>query len=215
MWDRIKRKTYGSATLRFARWNVERHGLNKLFARRPDDAKPPQAFDLWNLYRNVRSRWPNVTVEFGCGCSTLVMAEAMHRNGGGKLIVLEADQRWIDASAAELPKHLRDVVEYRFAPLIKTSIDGEDCHLYSNAPTGPIDFLYLDGPDPAHVPGWPVPGHPISGDPVKMEAQFSPRFRMIVDSRKANVAFLKRHLKRQYRSATNSIFGTTNFDLLA
>jgi hypothetical protein len=213
MWDYISRKTYGSAALRWARWNVERHGLNKLFALRPDDAKPPQSFDLWNLYRNVRSRLPTVTVEFGCGCSTLVMAEAMHRNGLGKLIVLEADHRWIHASEAELPKHLRDIVKYRLSPLTKTAIGGEDCHLYSDLPTGQIDLLYLDGPDPAHVPGWP-PTDPISGDAVKLESQFAPHFRMIVDSRKANLAFLKRHLKGRYRFKTNPIFGTTNVDLV-
>lgn len=214
MWDKIKRKTYGSASIRWTRWQMQRQGLNELFKLRPEDAKPPQSFDLWNLYSNVRKRWPNLTLEFGCGCSTLVMAEAMHRNGGGKLIVLEADPRWIDASEKELPKHLKNTVEYRHAPLTKIEIDGEPCHVYANAPVGPIDLLYLDGPDPAHVPGWPVPGHPIAADPVKLEPQFSPRFRMIVDSRLANVAFLKRHLKRQYRSRTNKLFGTTNFDLV-
>jgi hypothetical protein len=212
MLDKIKRKTYGSAAIRWSRWNMEHHGLNQLLVHRPADAKPPQSFDLWNLYRNVRSRWPRVVVEFGCGCSTLVMAEALHRNGGGKLIVLEADQRWLDASAAELPKHLTDTVEYRFAPLNKTEINGEACHYYSNTPDEMIDLLYLDGPDPAHVPGWP-PASPISADPVFMEKQFRAPFRMIVDSRLANVAFLKRHMKYRYKISSNRLFGVTNFDL--
>lgn len=211
MWDRIRRKTYGSAAIRWTRWQMQRHGLNELFALRPEDAKPPQSFDLWNLYSNVRGRRPSLTLEFGCGCSTLVMAEAMHRNGSGKLIVLEADQRWIDASEKELPLRLRSIVEYRHAPLSMTDIEGEACHVYSGLPTGPIDLLYLDGPDPAHVPGWTA--DPVSGDPVILENQFSPGFRMIVDSRKKNVAFLKRRLKRTYKVSTNSLFGVSHFDL--
>lgn len=210
----LQRKFIGSPKLRLARWNMQRSGLNELFAHRPAEAKPPQSIDLWNLYRNVRSRCPAVVLELGCGCSTLVMAEAMNHNGGGKLIVLEADEGWLNYSQNELPERLKPFVEYRHAPLVMIEVDGEACHVYSNLPTGSIDLLYLDGPDPAHVPNWPIGGHPTSADPVILEPKFNKGFRMIVDSRKVNVAFLKRRLKRDYRVKTDDIFGITSFDLL-
>jgi hypothetical protein len=81
MWDMIKRKTYGSTALRLARWNMERHGLNKLFAHRPADAKPR----------------------------------------GGKLIILEAGQHWIQAGSDELPKHFCDTPFQRIVDRRPTS----------------------------------------------------------------------------------------------
>lgn len=183
-------------------------------AVRPADAKAPQDYDLWNLYCTVRRRRPKLVMEFGCGCSTLVMAQALAENGdGGLLIVVEAMAQWLEASMREMPSRLARHVDYRHLPLVRGSGWQGEHHYFGGLPLVRLDMIYLDGPNPADsFADWS--GEPVSADALLLESRFRPGFRMVVDSRKANVAFLRRELRRRYRVRTHDIFGVTTFDLV-
>ena len=130
--EKIRRRTTCSAALRWARWNVERVGISALLADRPSDAIRPQPYDLWNLYRTVRWRTPRVTMEFGVGCSTIAIAAALHRNGSGRHIVVEANERWLEASRQELPSHLRNIVTYVHSRVQKIGHNDGTCHVFTD-----------------------------------------------------------------------------------
>jgi hypothetical protein len=155
-------------------------------------------------------------VEFGVGNSTLVMAEALARNGSGKLWTTDVSARWLGDTHRCIPDRLRHGVELRQSALETMQIDGDPCHRFvSHPPADRIDLLFLDGPSPKDVPGWVHGGkRPVAADPVLLEDRFAEGFRMIVDARAHNVAFLKRHLKRRYRVRTDPVFKITTFDLL-
>jgi len=212
--EKIRRKTTCSAALRWARYRMQQTGLNDLFAGRPKDAIPPQSYDLWNLYTNVRRRTPKTIVEFGCGCSSLVMAAALEKNGpstsSGHLYTIDASRYWLETVCATFPTRLRP-----YATFWHTDIEANGfTHRYRTLPdVQSIDLLYLDGPSPDDVPGWEGK-HPMALDPVLLEDRFNAGFRMIVDSRRANVAMLRDKLKRKYRVRTHGIFGVTTFDLI-
>ncbi len=209
--EKIRRRTTCSAALRWARWNVERVGISALLADRPSDAIRPQPYDLWNLYRTVRWRTPRVTMEFGVGCSTIAIAAALHRNGSGRHIVVEANERWLEASRQELPSHLRNIVTYVHSRVQKIGHNDGTCHVFTDRPDVMPDLLYVDGPNTDDVPGWPQELPPIAGDPVYMT--FPEGALILVDSRVMNVAFLRRNLTVRYKFSRNEIFGVSRFHL--
>lgn len=212
--ESIRRKTTCNAALRWATWRTKSSGLLGLLEGMGNTAIKPQFYDAWNLYRNVRSRQPGHILEFGVGVSTVVMAEALHRNGGGRLTTVDASERWLGEMERSLPQHLRPYVALHYSPLAIMSHAGDPCHRYTDVPGGPIDLLYLDGPDGADVPGWGVGNDQVAADPVLMEGQFTPSFRMIVDTRVRNIAFLRKHLTRRYRYRYHDIFKVGTFDLV-
>jgi hypothetical protein len=148
-------------------------------------------------------------LEFGVGCSTYVIAEALHRNSHGVLHSVDANASWIAEIESRIPVHLREHVSLHFSELATTEIAGEPCHVYKTVPEIPIDFLYLDGPDTRDIPSWTH--KPIAADPIVLEDRFRPWFRMMVDKRPANVAFLKRHLRRRYQIKSDDLFRNTFF----
>jgi hypothetical protein len=193
---------------------MENSGLNALFAGRPADAIPPSAYDLWMLYRDVRQLKPKIIFEYGVGCSTYVMAEAARRNGAGRVINFEANEKWIEIAERDTPANLRNLITYRRDPIEVTAIDGDPCHRFVSDVDVVPDFIYLDGPNWNDVPGWPY-RYAIAGNPAFLEPSLKPGFRMIVDARAENTAFLKRNLKRKYRIKYHDIFKVTTFDLLS
>jgi hypothetical protein len=190
---------------------MERSGLNALLDSRPADAIPPSDFDLWTLWGLIRSSRPDYVLEFGVGCSTYVIAEALHRNGSGIVHSVDANDRWIAEIEGRIPSHLRGRIKLHCSELSKMQIEGSPCHVYKTVPQIPIDFIYLDAPDTRDIPGWTL--KPIAADPVVLEPRFRTGFQMMVDKRPANVAFLRRHLTRQYRIRTDDIFRNTLFSL--
>ncbi len=169
-------------------------GLDSLLKDWP--GLPPQAPDLYRLYRHIRHWRPEYVVEYGSGCSTLVMAAALHANGQGRLFTYEANSKWLVNTYDRIPKHLHRLVLLHHAPVYATEWKGIRCHRYDKEPPWPIDFMYLDGPDPADVEGWE--NGPLAIDPVLFEDKFRPGFRLIVDGRALNVKLLMEGFKRNY-----------------
>lgn len=195
---------YANARFLWAKWQVERRGLIETATPRPQDAKPASYFDLWKLYRSAKGRI--TVIEFGVGLSTLVLARAIHPDG--RLISIDADAKWIEVTRAALPHELASRVNFHHSKLKKTSYEGEECHRYLSVPKVTPELVFLDAPMPSDVPGWDGP--PMAMDPLTMDMQ--PGARLIVDSRTANVEFLKRHEKRAHSVSTDRTFGITTFD---
>lgn len=210
--ESIRRRTTASLRLRFARWWVNRTGFGNVLAE--PGKLPLQHVDLLNLYWTVRRRKPRIILEFGIGDSTIFMAEALKRNGSGTIIAIEANKQWLNHFHSRLPEHLSSFVMTQFSELEATTYKGEPCHRYVDAPTVKPDLMYLDGPDPRDVPGWPEDGHPIAADPLYLEPSFPPGFRLIVDTRLKNCEFLERHFTRKYRKHYDDIFKIVTYDLL-
>jgi len=52
-------------------------GYLDFLEKRPPGSLPPEPDDLWYLYRLVRRQKPRTIVEFGSGCSTMFLAQAV------------------------------------------------------------------------------------------------------------------------------------------
>jgi hypothetical protein len=152
-------------------------------------------------------------LEIGVGCSTLVLAEAVARNKVGHVFTVDASRHWIAVTQRDTPARLRDFITFVHSPLESLTYGGELCSRYTNLPDVMPDFLYLDAPSNSDIPDWPKgrPEHAV--DPVLIESKLQPGFCMIVDARQANVAFLKRCLRRTYDVWHHDIFKITRFDL--
>lgn len=195
---------------------LARRGVWQYLRKRPEDAIAPDAADLWYLYRVVRRLKPRVVVEFGSGCSTLVMAWAMLDTyyadpmaaaDPGILYSVETDRRWLDVTQDMLPPAMQRVVSLKHSEIeIIEMPGGEKAWRHSTKPMASMDFLYLDGPPLS-------PQVNASTDPIEMEACFRPGFAMLVDDRRPTVALLRDHLSRPYHVQRNRILGSTLFTL--
>lgn len=116
---------------------------------------PPHLFDGWAasrdllqfLYRHIRRTKPHVIVECGSGVSTVVMAEALRRNGSGHLTSLEHGPHYYDRSRRLLIRcGLEERATVHMAPVRNGWYDA-DTYL----PEGHIDLLLVDGPPGAEA----------------------------------------------------------------
>lgn len=119
----------------------------------------PRLFDEWAasrdllqfLYRLVRREKPQLVVECGSGISTVILAEALRKNGGGRLISLEHDPDYY-AKTRQLLVEFDLEADLRLARIV----DGWYDPLH--VPTEPIDILFIDGPPggEARYPAFPA-----------------------------------------------------------
>lgn len=112
---------------------------------------------LLRLHAHIMSARPQVIVEFGSGASTLVIADALRQNGGGKLISIEHSEHYGAQSLATLQaERLEGWVDLRIGDLEAW----EDEHLNPDDAEKPsrwypvsllegvenVDLLWVDGP---------------------------------------------------------------------
>lgn len=176
----------------WAKWRVER---SEILVARPPDALPPSYVDLWTIYRAAKGC--ATVLEFGVGLSTRALSLAAKR-----VISIEADQRWAEEARAI------SASEIIVRPIEKIEYNGEPCHRFVDVPQVVPDLVFLDGPSPRDVPEWSGP--PISADPLFLDMRAGSK--LIVDSRKANVDFLRRHEHRQHIVIEDAVFGITIFE---
>lgn len=157
------------------------------------DAKAirPQYTDLWWLYRAVREHAPHVIWEFGAGWSTAFLAQAVADNGFGRVISMDADERWAEHARRLVPPWLQ--AEIRFAPAAKVEVRGEPAWRHSNRPDDALpQFIYIDGPaGSGECPGF--------ADLVDIEDQLEPGCLVVIDGRPKTSAMLRRTLRRDWR----------------
>jgi hypothetical protein len=165
--------------------------LSDFVAKRPKDAIRPVCAHLWFLYQKIRKRKPRIVLEFGSGCSTLIIAKALSDNKEGYLYSVDSSSQWAESTFNCIPGALRRFFKISYSPV---SVEAEDSGLrllkHQRIPDVAPNFVFLDGPPLA-------PGE-VAVDLLQMEDQLPPDFMLVIDKRWENTVFLKKHLKRDY-----------------
>jgi hypothetical protein len=185
---------------RLARLGLSLNGLTPILAKRPANAYPYSALEMWRLFKDIRQRKPATVMEFGVGCSTLVIATALNKNGGGRLITVDGSEEWLGACREAMPADLAPFVSFNYSPVEK--LPDQHAHRYARLPQATLDYLFIDGPSVQHIPDWQGP--PIAADPILPNMTFHESARIVVEGRSANVAYLTQQLgpswrRKQYR----------------
>jgi len=117
----------------------------------PHDALPhlgswkADTFFLWHLVRAVENLRPREVVELGSGASSLVLARALERNGGGRLTSFDQHADFVAKTAQWLASHGVSAA-MRHAPLAEDpSRWSHNWYALSGVPAQ-IDLLVIDGP---------------------------------------------------------------------
>lgn len=192
----------------YARWSLRKKGYLEFLDRRPTGAFAPAYDDLQFLYRLIRKVHPNFILEFGSGCSTVVMAYALRDNGHGRLHSVDVDPVWTDVTRRTVPEDLRQIVTITCSLLEDITLFGVPGCRHRELPEAVPDFVYLDGPPLSD-------GRRAAFDMLDLEAHLSPGFTMVVDSRHENVRVLERHFRRSFKVTRRPLFHNTVFELLA
>jgi hypothetical protein len=180
---------------------------------RPLHAIPPDFADLWFLYKTVRRRKPRCILEFGSGCSTVILTQALWDNQSespnnvGYLYSLDTDPYWADITAKSMPQHLQGLYEISYSPILEVEYEGRPAFRYAKVPNITPDFLYLDGPPL-------TPEREVAVDVLDIEERFPPGFCLIIDGRRRNTIFLRRYLKKQYIFKSRWLFQNYVFELI-
>jgi hypothetical protein len=186
-------------------------GHTALFDRRPPEAKPPIWGDLWYLYSLTRSRKPAVVLEFGSGCSTIILAQAMHDNARedqpARFVSVEGDERWADVTRTSMPDHLAPAVELVATPAVPDDLGGVPVWRYRNVPDVTPDLIYLDGPSLS-------PERRAAVDVLDIEERLRPGTCLVVDGRARNVELLARAFLRRWIWRTDRYCLRTLFELV-
>lgn len=100
---------------------------------------------LWHIVNAIEDIRPAQVVELGCGASTFVIARALEKFGGGKLVSYDQHRQFAGATQ-EWIRENGMAVDIRHAPL-GPSPDGWPGHWYQlkDVPSE-IDLLVVDGP---------------------------------------------------------------------
>jgi hypothetical protein len=230
-----------------AYWRAE--GLERYFVDRPRPARTrapgtkalvplqPNIDDLVRLHRLVRQRLCQTVLEFGVGCSTVVLADALAKNEADylaqpnrprlrnrnafRLFSVDAGKDWIEIARARLTDSLRPRVDFTFSRVVAGTFKGRLCHYYEKLPNVVADFIYLDGPAATDVEG-DVNGLAFSADErtvvaadiLLMESTLLPGTFILVDGRANNARFLERNFQRPFHRQYDSQGDVTSFELV-
>jgi len=117
----------------------------------PHDALPnlgswkADTWFLWRIVETIEKLRPREVVELGCGASSLVIARALERNGGGRLTSFDQHEGFVGSTAEWLGGYgLTPAM--RHAPLTEDKSSwGSVWYDLSGVPQE-IDLLVIDGP---------------------------------------------------------------------
>jgi hypothetical protein len=183
--------------LRDHRWMCDR-GVANLLRKVPANAIPPDWCDLRFLYEQTLARKPRSVVEFGSGCSTVVIAQALVGNGRGHLYSIESDEHWAEVTASYLASEHRQVCSIHHCPIIEENGPRGAALRYTSVPKVEADFVYVDGPELSEA-------YPVSSDPLDM--QLSANCFVVIDGRKPTFNFLRRNLGPEWSAHWNPFGG--------
>ncbi len=187
-------------------------------------ALPPQKDDLRRLYKLITENMCLTVLEFGCGYSTFVIAEALKENRRkwdaleNKPEVRNSNMFWsisVDTNSEWITEVQTKLGQDRYIIIYSSCRAGtyqdQMCHYYDFLPNIVPDFIYIDGPDPKQVEG-DVNGltfqcserTPMSADLLLMEPTLIPGTMVLIDGRTNNARFLQNNLKRKWTVPYNS-----------
>jgi hypothetical protein len=186
-------------------------------------ALPPQTADLERLHKLIVDNFCVTVLEFGCGYSTFVIADALRINRARwealenkpevrnsqmfKCRSVDTNTRWIQAVSSGLNNDISGVQHSDCSAIM---LDRQMCHCYTKTFNIVPDFIYIDGPDPKQITNdngfWSnCPERtPMSADLLMMEPTLIPGTIVLIDGRTNNARFLKRNLKRLWSFEPNA-----------
>jgi len=183
--------------------------------------KSPEWDDLVRMHRLIRTRKVTTILEFGCGYSTAVFADAIEKNRleFGEFVTanlrrsnafevhsVDDMSKYMRIAKKRLPMHLKSRVHFTQADVVMTTFAGRICTEYSSLPNICPDFIYLDAPSQDSAIGQ-ISGistrHPdrlpMSCDLLKIEHFLLPGTIILVDGRSANARFLCTNFQRNWK----------------
>lgn len=124
-----------------------------------DSRAPLDRFGGWavrsevalHLVRLIWLRKPNLVLELGSGVSTVVLAQALKHIGHGRIVSMDHDAHFAQATRNRLKMHgLSDVAEVVHAPLCSTEVRGNSYRWYDlgklKLGNHLIEICFVDGP---------------------------------------------------------------------
>jgi predicted O-methyltransferase YrrM len=100
---------------------------------------------LWRIVGAIERLRPREVVELGCGASSLVIARALERNGGGRLTSFDQHAEFVQATSQWLGSHDLEA-SLRHAPLVEDPTHWGHVWYDLGAVPATIDLLVIDGP---------------------------------------------------------------------
>ena len=180
----------------------------------------PEWDDMVHLHRLVRARKVTTVLEFGCGYSTVVLADALAKNEKEFSSFVSANLRrsnafeihsvddmgdYIKITQDRLPTELKKRVFLKHSQIKMTTFNDRICTEYDELPNITPDFIFLDAPSQFNVKG-EISGistrHadrlPMTCDLLKIEHFLLPGTLILVDGRTANARFLRANFQRNW-----------------
>ena len=201
----------------FHKWaerQLRNKGTLEFLRSRPPGAFSPNYSDLWFLYRTTRRRKPTCVLEFGSGCSTVILAQALLDNkrkssaNGGMLYSVDVDRDWAEVTKQSMAEDLAGLYEISYSAVIESDFEGTPAWRHEKYPDVVPDLMYLDGPPLTDE-------RPVAVDVLDIEHRLNPGCCLIVDGRIENVRFLRENLKRQWKFKHRWFFRNSVFELVA
>lgn len=201
----------------FHKWAERRlrnSGLLEFLESRPSGAFAPNFSDLWFLYQTAQRRNPSCVLEFGSGCSTVVIAKALSENTGkssgtsGVLYSIDVVESWANVTLESMPEELKGLYEISSTPAVESDFEGFPVWRHKELPDIVPDLIYLDGPPLSDE-------RPAAADILDLEERLKPGCYLIVDGRIENVKFLREHFKREWKFKHRWFFRNSVFELVA
>ncbi len=190
---------------------IARMGYDQLFAKRPAEAYPCVPGDLLYLYQAVRKSPPGVVLEFGSGCSTIMLSQALADNAregkAGHLYSLDADPKWGQVTIDSIPGELVKWSDITLTEAIPSEYEDTPVWRYAGIPDVLPDLIYLDGPALSEE-------RKVAVDVLDMEAKLKQGTRLIVDGRIPNCNFLEKHFKRDWLKKRNKLLKSRIYTLV-
>ena len=203
----------------------------------PNNLNPyePEWDDLARLHKLVRRRKVLNVLEFGCGHSTLIFSDALHKNqiefgefakanfrrsDPFHVDVVDDVKSFLDLTANRVPKHLSLIPRFHLSPVEMTEFQGRICTKYLTLPNICPDLIYLDGPsqhsvlsDVSGISTATPDRLPMSSDLLRMEHFLLPGTLIVVDGRTANARFLATNFQRHWTYIEDLVLDVHYFEL--
>ena len=200
------------------------HSLDKIFIKRYNKKLNyrPDYLDLFSIYQTIYLNNRTTILEFGSGCSTLVMAQCLsdlkkkfskeikriRRANPFELFFVENEKKYLKYTKDSLRMlKLNTKINPYFSEVEMSTFQDLYCTEYKKLPRCNPDFIYLDGPGQdkvkKNINNFTIANNidmcPMASDILKFEFFLLPGTIIMVDGRGQNTLFLRKNLKRNWK----------------
>lgn len=185
-----------------------------------DEPYRPELLDLYRLHSFIILNKRLTVLEFGCGWSSLIMADALRKNSSlylnkidnlrktnlFEIHAVDNEEKFIKIAKDRLEHNGYQNYSFICSTVSMSEYSGKICTRYKKIPFVNPDFIYLDAPDQFnHIEG-EIAGlstahndfMPMSMDLLLIEHFLTPGTIIVADGRTANVRFLLSNFQRNW-----------------